>query len=94
VHNTRLEDMLRKFITDRHGKVVIMQKPNLAIVVWAVAALLAHLLPHGQSAQGFAIASRTALVVWAILEIGWGASYFRRLLGLIVMSWSIATLFW
>jgi hypothetical protein len=86
--------MLRKFFSDKHGHIVITQKPNLPLVVWAVTALLAHIVPETALAHGFQVASRTALLIWAVEEIGWGDSYFRRLLGTLVLTWSVVALLW
>ena len=86
--------MLRKFFVDRHGRITIVQSPNPALAAWAGTAIAAHLLSPGNAADGLRVASRTALIVWAVMEIGWGASYFRRVLGLIVLAWSVYTIFW
>jgi hypothetical protein len=69
---------------------VIFQKPNKPLIVALSAVLLTHLL-HGNDwlhATLHAI-STVAFVYWAYLEITFGVSLFRRLLGWLVMLLTI-----
>jgi hypothetical protein len=81
----KLPKFLEAFVKDRHGKVVMWQAPNFPIVAWAVFTLA------GRVAQGplhtiFSACGAISLLIWACLEIIWGASYFRRALGVVVLA--------
>jgi hypothetical protein len=77
--------LLRKFITDKEGKIAVWQTPNLPLWSWLVLTILAHVVPsaHGKSVLGYLATS--FLFVWAYLELRSGLSYFRRSVGLIVL---------
>jgi hypothetical protein len=80
----KMHKLLKAFVKDKHGKVVIWQVPNFPIVAWAVFTLA------GRIAQGplhdiFLACGSISLLIWACLEIISGASYFRRTLGLVVL---------
>lgn len=84
-----MKKYIKAFFSDKHGKVVIWQSPNLPIILWFVFMLATH-MTHGQLRTIFAVISSAALLVWALLEVIQGASYFRRVLGLAVL---IATIY-
>lgn len=79
------QTILEKCYKDRHGRVVIVQKPNLPISVWAVSTVLGHFFACGSSHTLLALVAFGALFTWAWLELFSGANYLRRLLGLMVM---------
>ena len=79
---------LHSFFRDKHGKLAIWQTPNLPIVIWFVF-LLAGKATSGNMHVFCSVVSTVSLIVWAILEITSGASYFRRLLGLVVVAVTI-----
>jgi len=73
--------MFKRFFHNKDGKIVLWQTPNLPIIGWALFTLLSrviHLDALAWIATGF-------LLLWALLELGWGVNYFRRLLGLIIL---------
>lgn len=78
-----------KFLRDKRGHIVIGQRPNLPIVVWAVCAVASRLL-HNQTIGKI---GSIALIIWAVLELGWGVNYFRRGLGLVVLGVTLLNLF-
>jgi hypothetical protein len=83
-------NVLGRFFQNKHGNLVIWQMPNLPLISWAVFLVLARSLPH--TWQQIALwLSFGSLMVWALLEVVLGASYFRRALGLAVIIWSIYT---
>ena len=84
--------LLDKCIKDRTGKLVLWQKPNLPIIVWAVARLLQWPL-NGQPAHIAGLVADAALLVWALLELVQGVNYARRLLGAIVLAVVVYGLF-
>ncbi len=85
---------MQKFFTDRHGKVVLGQAPNVPIGIWAICTVLNWLVGAHVLSLVLRGAGTIALIVWAVLEVGWGVSYFRRSLGVVVLSWTLLNLFW
>jgi hypothetical protein len=81
----KLPAPLRKFITDKHDHVALWQTPNAPLTVWAIFTILSHLLHRGNARSAAELIGHAAIIVWAILEITSGASYFRRTLGAIVL---------
>jgi hypothetical protein len=80
-----LPSLLRRFVTDKDGHVVMWQKPNAPLVIWIVFTLLAHVFHPGLPRSLSQLIAHLAIVIWALLELFWGASYFRRTLGIIVL---------
>jgi len=78
-----------RFFQDKDGKTVIMQAPNLPIIVWLVTTIAAKLLARGTSHAFFDIVAFGAIFTWAWLEIFKGESPFRRVLGAVVMAASL-----
>lgn len=77
---------MKKLFEDKNGQIVIGQKPNLPIIVWALTYLL-QLVPALSPIDSFlSVVSFGALFTWAWLEIFDGANWFRRILGLVVMA--------
>lgn len=74
-------NFLDKFWRDKHGKVVIWQKPNMPLIGWFVFMIVAKLLPSGSVRNGTQFLSTAFIFTWAYLEITKGDSYFRRVLG-------------
>lgn len=75
---------IKKFFTNSKGKIVVFQAPNLPIIAWFVFLLLSKMLTTHNWQLWAGYISTVSLLLWAVLEIGWGASYFRRTLGLAV----------
>ena len=84
-----LKDFWHRFWRDKAGKVVIWQSPNIPLSAWLLFLVLAKIYPNGDLHEGLAFMSSAAIVTWAYLEIVSGKSYFRRLLGLIIMLFTI-----
>jgi hypothetical protein len=80
---------LKALFTDKQGKVVVWQKPNLPLWSWFVFMVLSKMLDSHTLKTDAQYLSTVSLLIWAILEIAKGASIFRRLLGLIVLVWII-----
>jgi hypothetical protein len=87
-----LPALLRSLFADKNGRPVLWQRPNAPLIVWAVFTVLGKLLHTGRLATTAGIIAHAAILVWAVLEIGWGASYFRRTLGVIVLVLTIFSL--
>lgn len=77
--------MLKKFFEDKEGRVVITQWPNPPLIVWILALLVSKITQDTPSTV-FAYISTLAITVWAVIELGWGRSMFRRVLGMVVMA--------
>lgn len=79
------DGMIGKFIRDKHGRVAIWQTPNIPLIGWFVLAVIAHFLKLGGLKTSLEYFSTAFLFTWAYLELTGGASYFRRVLGALVM---------
>jgi hypothetical protein len=82
-----------KFFKDSQGKLVVWQTPNVLLIIWFVSALGDKLFKTGQPHVVLYWISTIALVIWAGLEVFRGASYFRRMLGLVVLGFVLTRLF-
>lgn len=72
------------------GKIVLAQMPNLPILVGLAATLLQLILPSGKIQTGLDLVAFGALFTWAWQELFEGVNYFRRALGLVVLTGTIA----
>ena len=76
---------MRNIFKDQKGRIVIVQKPNLPVIVWFVS-FTASYLPFRDGIVSFLeLFSFGVLFTWAWLEIFSGVNVFRRLLGLAVI---------
>lgn len=75
----------RKFFTNKEGEVVLFQRPNVPIIVWFLSMVLATVSTNPVVRSRFGLLATIAIIIWALMEIIWGASYFRRLLGAVVL---------
>ena len=90
----KLRAVLRWFVSDRDGHVVIGQFPNLPLLIWFAALVLAQVFSGGLSTV-LSVTSKGALLVWAAWELVDGDSPFRRVLGLAVLGYQlVAIVFW
>jgi hypothetical protein len=89
---TRKFTPLRTFFSDKDGRLAIMQRPNPPLLVWFVFAVLGRLLHQGSIQSTARGISKVAIIIWAVLEVYSGDSYFRRTLGFVVLIFSIASL--
>jgi hypothetical protein len=76
--------MLRKFFSDKDGRIVILQRPNVPLWIW-MAMMVIGMLTKSTLHTVVSTVGTLAILVWAVLEISWGASPFRRTLGGLVM---------
>jgi len=73
------------------GKLVVGQFPNWPLWLWlAAVAVDAVLHPAGTVGTVVSVVRTGALLVWAVMEVGWGVNPWRRLLGTIVLVWQLA----
>lgn len=79
------------FFRDGSGRFVLVQLPNPAIWVFVVATVLRWSPYDGRDSELRWIGSG-ALIVWGLDELFRGATWFRRLLGLVVLGWQVRNL--
>lgn len=75
-------------------ELVLLQKPNLPLIVWFVALVVSKILNSGVAQDTAEIISFVAILIWAGLEIFSGVNYFRRGLGLTVLLISLFNKFY
>ena len=76
----------RVFRNPETGDVVIAQFPNLPLWIFLAATVVrVGFHPDGGLGTVVSVAGGLALLWWSVLEIGWGDSLFRRLLGAVVL---------
>lgn len=80
---------------DDHGDIVIIQKPNLPILVWGTATVMQFLTTNANLQAGLGAIAYGTLFAWAWMELFQGVNYFRRSLGLLVLLGAVASkLYW
>jgi hypothetical protein len=79
-----MKTLIDKLIRDKDGNVAIWQMPNLPLWLWIVATLLGF-VTHGTLHEHISIVGSAVIIIWAALEIGWGAAIIRRLIGAVVL---------
>jgi hypothetical protein len=81
--------LLDSLFRDKTGKIVVIQKPNLAIYLWIIFKL-GSLITETNLSSLLQSLSLVALLVWAVMELISGVNYFRKILGLVVLGATIA----
>lgn len=69
--------------TERRGKYVIAEVPNLPLLVFMVAVVLSVAIYPGPVQKTFAVIAYVALLYWGYREFRGGRSRFRKLLGIL-----------
>lgn len=72
-----------RIFRDSEGNIVIVQPPNLPILVGTTATLLHFVAPNGTLGILSGLVGFGTLYAWAWLELFSGVNYFRRGLGLV-----------
>ena len=80
------------FWKDKHGNVVIFQKPNWWIILWFVF-MVVSMFSYGDVSHVFSRVATAFICIWAVLEITTGATLFRRTLGTLVLLVSLSSAF-
>ena len=82
------------WVRDQNGRVTLAQWPNPALAVWLVTVVVgwSGVLGAARSAT-LANVGQGALIVWALDEVVRGAAPFRRLLGAVVLTVQLVSLF-
>lgn len=73
---------LRRFFQDKSGNIVVGQRPNIFISLWAIGSIAQ--LTIFKNATWLSFITTGTLLIWAGLEITSGASPFRRVMGAVV----------
>ena len=85
------QPILCRVVVAADGRVMLIQWPNLAL--WAAIYLgLLTRVTTGTFSRWTGHLGMAAMAYWAILEIGWGVTLFRRGLGLFVLGGILMTL--
>jgi len=77
---------VKRFISDKNGRIVIGQSPNILLSGWILCKLIIFLLSSGHLRSSLEQLSTALLFAWAYYEAAKGVSYFRKVLGVIVLS--------
>ncbi len=70
---------------DSDGKIVLVQIPNLLIIIGITASLLAMFFTMGKLNVALDVIAFGTLFTWAWEELFQGVNYFRRALGVVVL---------
>ena len=84
------QDLWDRIWRDREGHIVIWQWPNVWLIGWAVLTVISLLL-NGTPASVVSWIATVLLGIWSLLELTRGVNYFRRVLGLVVLIFVIAS---
>lgn len=76
-------DWLFKNLHGRRGGYVIVETPNLPLIVFMVSIILGVVLYPGFFQKLFIILAYVSLILWSIMEVRGGRSRFRKLLGIL-----------
>jgi hypothetical protein len=88
---TERSAVARFFTNPDTGRLALVQRPNLPLIIF-LAATVARVLSHPKGTAGTAVAviGQVALLVWSSLEMARGDSPFRRVLGAAVLAVTVA----
>ena len=81
------------FTSRATGRIVLAQVPNLALVVFLLAAAAGRLIDgHHQAAGVLSDVASGAIVFWSLDEIVRGVNPWRRVLGIVVLTASVVSI--
>ena len=81
------------FTSRSTGRITVVQRPNLLLVLYVVAVVSEHLLHgHHPAARVAGDLGSAAIVLWALDEMARGVNPWRRLLGSVVLVVSVVSL--
>jgi hypothetical protein len=75
-----------KFFKAKNGRVVIWQTPNIPLWGWIICRVLGLVIKDGSVGTGLSKLGTSFLFAWALLELLKGESYFRRVVGALVLA--------
>ncbi|MBI2797845.1 hypothetical protein HYX70_00915 [Candidatus Saccharibacteria bacterium] len=85
-------DLFSWLFRDKNGKTVVFQAPNAPIVVAGLAWAALLFVRSGPWHTVLEIIFNAGLIIWAVMELGWGTVRARRILGLVVLVWIFVSL--
>ncbi|MFI5270771.1 MAG: hypothetical protein ACHQT9_01865 [Candidatus Saccharimonadales bacterium] len=90
-HDTKIDDrsIWDKFWRDSDDNVVIVQMPNIWIILWFVFEVISFMSASTSVATKTHFIATIFLGIWALLELLKGADYFRQILGLVFVVLTI-----
>ena len=74
-----------KIFRDEEGKIVLVQIPNLPVIIGVITSLLKMVFTTGKLYTGLDIIAFGTLFTWAWEELFQGVNYFRRALGAVTL---------
>ncbi len=74
-----------KIFRDEEGKIVLVQIPNLPVIIGVITSLLKMVFTTGKLHTGLDTIAFGTLFTWAWEELFQGVNYFRRALGAVVL---------
>ena len=74
-----------KTFRDEKGKIVLVQIPNLPVIIGVITSLLKMVFTTGKLYIGLDIIAFGTLFTWAWEELFQGVNYFRRALGAVAL---------
>lgn len=80
-----LHSLTRRLFQDNTGNYVVTQPPNIPIYL-LVLGVIGRSVSSGAVEEFFSILASGAIFTWAFLELVYGESLFRRVLGAVVMT--------
>lgn len=85
-----IRDFIDRCFKNKDGRIILFQTPNLPIIIWFSCVVINKIIPETLTAHKvFEAIGLGALLTWALLEIFYGANYFRRMLGVAVLFMAI-----
>lgn len=84
-----IKEFVHKLFFDKHGRLVLIQLPNLPLSVFILASVFAKIFSKGSTNHFFMVLSFGSIFTWAWSEIFAGLNIFRRLLGIVVLGLSL-----
>ncbi len=88
-----IKKKVKEFCSDKSGRLVLAQKPNLPILGWAVFKLASMPVSNQPVKTGLETIATFFIFTWAYLELFDGDSNFRRLLGGLIIALLVLNLF-
>ena len=84
-----MQQLLDKTFRDDKGKLVIFQFPNFLLWCWIIIKLVNYFLNSGTLNDGLELLGSTVLFAWAYLEAAEGVNYFRKGLGIVIITFIV-----
>lgn len=66
---SKLANFLQNSFFNKDGKLVIIQWPNLPLLLWFITMIISNLLKEGEIKSIFSWISLVSIIIWSILEI-------------------------